>query len=382
MTFTRRTADYTPWNHNRGGEFMGGSIQWDKKSKSFYVAVYWDGKHHRIWRNPVTGEKLYVKHQAAKVLAKVQSEVDEKIFNPRHWRPDNPMRVDRYYKEWLAEIDVTPKVKRNYQTYFERHINPIIGGVDLRAIRKKHVVNLKRQLALSDKGRYNVLGALKTMLRWAWGNDDIPRVPPFPRLSFNPPQIVYLNLDQQEEVLAAIPDQDRPIFQIGMEYGLRVGEVRAIQWDSVSETELVIRRTFSDNQLRHTTKTGRIRALGMTAYAWGVFRVVQRTLSPFVFVTARGVPYSNKVLNRIWHQAEKKVGIKIKLYNAFRHSLGCQLLDLGESEGTVQDIYGHSTATMTRRYATRSTATITAALERRRGNVVQYPFREKGLAGE
>ena len=361
---------------------MGGSIQWDAKSRSYYIAVYWDGRHHRIWRNPVTGDKLYDKRQAGKMLAKVQSEVDEGVFNPRHWRPDNPMRVDHYFKEWLANIDATTKTRRDYNTYFSKHINPVIGHFDLRHIRKKHLVQLKRGLALSDKGKYNVMGALKSMLRWAWGNEDIQRVPPFPKLSFDPPVIVYLTFDQQKAVLSEIPQRHRPIFEIGMEYGLRVGEARAIMWDCVTNEELIIQRAFSDNRLRETTKTSRIRTIGMTDYAKGIFSSIQRSLSPFVFIRpSDGKPYTNKNLNQIWHLACEKTGIQIKLYNAFRHSVGCQLLDQGEDEGTVQDLFGHTTRRMTRRYAKRTSTTIASALERRRGNVVQYPFRGRKTKG-
>jgi integrase len=52
-------------------------------------------------------------------------------------------------------------------------------------------------------------------------------------------------LEQQKAVLINISERDRPIFMIGMEYGLRVGELRAIQWDCIKEDEIVIRRAFA-----------------------------------------------------------------------------------------------------------------------------------------
>jgi len=71
-------------------------------------------------------------------------------------------------------------------------------------------------------------------------------VPPFPKLSQGElPEIEYLSLEQQKAVLINISERDRPIFMIGMEYGLRVGELRAIQWDCIKEDEIVIRRAFA-----------------------------------------------------------------------------------------------------------------------------------------
>jgi len=64
---------------------------------------------------------------------------------------------------------------------------------------------------------------------------------------------------------------------------------------------------------------------------------MERNLSPFVFVRDDGKPYTSKNLNKIWHETCTKVGIKIKLYNGVRHSLGCQLLDMGYDLSLVQD---------------------------------------------
>ena len=102
-----------------------------------------------------------------------------------------------------------------------------------------------------------------------------------------------------------------------------------------------------------------------------VFKVPPH-LGQFVFVRHDGKPYTNKNLNKIWHSACKKVGIKIKLYNAVRHSLGCQLLDQGEDIDLVRQQLRHTNTKMTQRYAQRSNNLVTAALNRKRSTVVQF----------
>lgn len=358
----------------KGGGYMGGSIQWDKKSRSYYIAVYWEGRHHRIWRNPHTGEKLYDKRQANKVLGRIQTEVDTGEFHPRFWKPDNPLTILNYHKEWLARITVSEKTKRDYGGYFKNHIIPEIGGLDVRHIRYKHLEALYKNIGLSDKGKYNVMGALKTMLRWAYCSEDIKRVPPFPALSYTLPEIEYLTLNQQNQILTHIPERDRPIFEFAMEYGLRVGEVRALQKDCVTSTEIIIRRAFSENTLRERTKTGTIRRFEKTDFIKILLGNMQPQLSPFVFVRKDGKPYTNKNLNALWKEACKQAGIKIKLYNAFRHSLGCQLLDQGEDIDLVRHVLGHTKSDMTRRYAKRSNNILTSALEKRRGKIIELKY--------
>lgn len=205
------------------------------------------------------------------------------------------------------------------------------------------------------------------MLRQAWKNEDIPKVPPFPVLSYDPPEeIQYLTLEQQAQILEAIPKRHRPIFQCMMEYGLRPGEARALMWDCITETEIIIKRAFSENVLRERTKTGQIRRYGITPYTREILGSVERNLSGFIFVREDGKPYTSKNLNKIWREACKKVGTEIKLYNAVRHSLGCQLLDEGKELELVRDILGHTRSEMTRRYAKRSNEVITKVLSDRR----------------
>jgi site-specific recombinase XerD len=63
---------------------------------------------------------------------------------------------------------------------------------------------------------------------------------------------------------------------------------------------------------------------------------------------------------------------KVKLYNAIRHSLGCQLLDRGFEFDKVQKVQGHTNPEMTKRYAKRSNESITQMLIDRRAKIVHF----------
>jgi integrase len=78
-----------------------------------------------------------------------------------------------------------------------------------------------------------------------------------------------------------------------MEYGVRPGEARALQKDCLADGNVIIQRAFSDNELRETTKTGRIRVYKITAYFQKVLESTQPHLSPFVFVRDDGKPYTS-----------------------------------------------------------------------------------------
>jgi len=111
--------------------------------------------------------------------------------------------------------------------------------------------------------------------------DGLLTTPPFPKLAIGlKGEIKYLTYEQQKNVLAAIPESHRGIFELAMEYGLRIGEVIALQKDCVTDTEIIIKRAMSDGELRNTTKTGKTRCYGITGRAKEILDNVVQIHSP------------------------------------------------------------------------------------------------------
>jgi len=349
--------------------YSGGSIQ--RHGNRYYVQLYWNGRMEKFWSVLIQGQWYPIKshENGEKLLRAIQEDIDRdrESFDPRSFRPANPLSLGEYHTKWLSEIDATVKTKRDYRTAIVNYAVPFFGAdKDIRKFKKAELVSFHKSIEGSQKWRYNVMGALKSMIRWAYSNEEIKHVPPFPKMSMGEsPEIEYLTLDQQEKVLAHIPAEDAPIFRFAMEYGLRVGEARALKQDAIKDGKVYVKRTFSENELRETTKTGDIRAQELTPYAQEIIDGL-RHIGPFLFVRHDGKPYTNKNLNEIWRSACEKAGIKIKLYNAIRHSLGCQLLDEGHDLSLVQEVLGHRRQEMTRRYAKRTAKRIGQVLSLRR----------------
>jgi len=356
----------------KGVDYMKGSVHFDRKSKRWFLSIYWEGHRYKFFRHPVTGEPFFAQKSAEKQLDKIRTEVDEGYFNPKHWKIGSPLLIKTYALNWLESIDVSANTLKDYRSSVINYIIPYFGEKDIRNIRYNDIVLFNKSIMRGDKGKYNVVSALKTMFRYAWKNEDILKVPPFPKLSYLPPEISYLTLDQQNSILLQIPERHRPIFQFMMEYGCRPGEARALQRDCIIEDQIIIKRSFSNNLLRETTKTNRVRRYPITAYFKEVIVNIPLYISPFLFVRDDGKPYTSKNLNQIWHDACNKSGINIKLYNGVRHSLGCQLLDMGYDMDLVRQQLGHTKIEMTQRYAKRSNKTLGDALESRRGHVVKF----------
>jgi integrase len=343
---------------------MKGSFHFDKKASRYYVSVYWQEKRYRIFN--YNGDPIYHEKTAEKLLNKIRAEIDDGVFLPKSYFPESPLSISAYALQWLRVVEVSKKTLRDYGTAVKRYINVYFKDKDIRHIRHNDLKEFYKWISGSPKWKYNVMGVLRTMLRSAYANEDLTRLPPFPKLSYDPQEeIQFLTIDQQEKVLDAIPERHRAIFRIAMEYGLRVGEVRALKKDCVTDDEIIIKRAFSDNDLRECTKTKRVRKYKITSYSKAILDALPPRFS-FMFVRDDGKPYTNKDLNKIWRQACGEVNIEIKLYNAIRHSLGCQLLNEGKDLSFVQEVLGHTRSEMTKRYAQRSSSVIGSVLDERR----------------
>lgn len=375
MTLTPAAENRTlPESNKSGGEIMGytgGRVY--QRGNRFYVEIYWNKKVEKFWSVLIQGEWHAIKSRenGEKLLSAIREAIDRDRdgFDPRSFRKENPLRLGEYYKTWLKDIagSVTKGTIRDYKTAVVRYAIPFFGAdKNIGNFHKAELLRFHTSLLLSDKGKFNVLSSLKTMVRWAYGNEEIRRMPPFPKVTKGElPEIQYLTLEQQEKILTCIPHEDAPIFRFAMEYGLRIGEVCAIQPDAISDGKVTIRRAFSGNILNEKTKTGAIRSFELTPYAQSILNGLPR-IGPFVFIRQDGRPYNNEILNRIWHEAEKASGIRIKLYNAVRHSLGCQLLDEGHDMSFVQQVLGHRKQEMTQRYAKRTAKRVGKILSMRR----------------
>ena len=135
-------------------------------------------------------------------------------------------------------------------------------------------------------------------MQYAYKSEDIQKVPLFPRLSYQEPEIEYLQYEEQAQIFDAIPEHHRPIFQFMMEYGVRSGEAMALQKDCIKTDTITIKRAFSDNRLCETTKTKLIRHIPITENMGTILKSMPLKLSPFVFTRTDGKPYTSKKLNK------------------------------------------------------------------------------------
>lgn len=366
---------------------MRGGVYQDGKSGRWYIQLRWQGKRERFFRYEANDQwfPFESRGHAKKVLSIMQGQVDDGIFRSEAWRPGSPLSIAQYSERWLSTLSNPKNTIRFYRSSIKYSIQYFGKEKDIRKIIYSDLMMLYRDLPLSDKSKYHALNTLKTMLKNAVRDGVLKKLPEFPKLSQGEdPDIEYLTFEEQQTVLNAIEGRDRYPIEFGMEFGLRIGELRALKKDCLApirvKTErgtvvvdgLVIKRSFSQNVLRETTKTGKKgkRELPMTTRAKGILQEAPPSFSDFLFTFDGRHPYYERKLRNAWKEACAKVGIVIELRKALRHSLGGQLSDMGVGMDMLKDIYGHTSEKTTRKYAKRTAISMLDALESR-GKVVE-----------
>jgi integrase len=363
----------TPEHNDRhlqveGGAFMAardiGHVRWYESRKRYYIDLHINGRRHHIYS--FQGVTFKQKDYAEDVLTLIRGEIATKTFDLRKYKKGLQLTVKVYAENWVDTLDLAPTTVLDYEVSIRRYIGPFFENIDIRDVRHHHLMEFKNWMSKrrQPKGVYNVMGCLKTILKYAWRNQDIKEVPPFPNVEYTKPAIKWIDESTQLMILDEIPQEDRYIFWFMKIYGVRPGEARALQKSDIQEKNIIIRHSFSINKLRKTTKTHRIRVLPRTAEFNELYKQLPKRITPFVFTRSKdGKPYMQKDLGYLWNNACDKIGIKINLYNGLKHSLGMNLLERGVSKEMVQQIYGHTTAATTNRYCEYQTQHMKLALE-------------------
>jgi len=367
----------------------------------YAIRISWNGTDYKFWHYPDgSGDPIYHRDIAEALLTQVRGAIDlhnkgRFTFRPEFYQKKSPLSLEAYAKVWLDSYPASKKMtKKGYRAAIKHAIEYEGFGAkfDIRGFSLSNLQTFYNKLTyqktetgengekktvtlpMSVKGRYNVLTAIKTMLRYAFRDGKLDKLPAFPVLE-NPAPLdtPYLIFQEQQEILSHIPERHRPIYEMGMEYGFRIEEVRALKWDCISETHITIRRSMPEYELLETTKEGDARVEEITTRARDILR--RARLNPswkgYVFTASkRGAPYDYKFMARTWKAACEKVGIEIKMYNGFRHSYCGQLADLGIPAETIQRCVGHKDRRSTERYTRRQRASERRAINEMRGQVI------------
>ena len=165
---------------------MGGSVHYHAPAKRWFIQIYVNKKPIRLWKDCDYFEPFITKKRALKYLSIAQRQIDDNDFDIKYWQPDSPVSMAIYSRSWLEGKNVDHRTHRGYRTDIQRYIVPFFKDCDIRTIKAKKIRQFMSWLEKQELAQdtvYHKMSTLKTMFRDAYRDEDILRVPPFPKLS-------------------------------------------------------------------------------------------------------------------------------------------------------------------------------------------------------
>lgn len=152
----------------------------------------------------------------------------------------------------------------------------------------------------------------------------------------------YLLSDEVEAMMNAAskvgrhPQRDRALILLMYRHGLRVSEASRLRWNQVDlkRAHLHVHRRKQGKPSTHPLYGDELRLL----------RQLQRDYpdTPYVFVSERGAPLSERMMHTIVVRAGVGAGLDFPVHpHMLRHGCGYYLADKGTDTRVIQDYLGH-----------------------------------------
>jgi integrase len=245
-----------------------------------------------------------------------------------------------------------PAARRDRQCSLDGHLLPFFGDMTIDELKQTDVdafarAELERGVAV--KTINNRLAVLSSLIKYVTGQKSRLRF----KLAGKGAEVHAVDPSDVERLLAACTDdRHRTVILLASEAGLRVGEIRGLQWTDVKDGQLTVRRALDKetgaviapkhNKVRTIPLSPRIVAVLATLPKLGLWVVSRRgDGSPLNYYEL------SRAVNAIYDRA--KVARPPWPLHCMRHSFGT-VMAKRVPLGVLQQLMGHNDVQTTMRY--------------------------------
>lgn len=337
----------------------------------------------RMQRKSVYGK---TREEAVAKMRAVQRELDRGVTV----RSSTPM-LKEFLQEWLGrKASLAPKTQESYRQIVERHIEPAIGSVRLEKLNQRHVLKLLDSVQATGV-KPSTVEQVRRVLRAALGEAmsldlvtrnvaalvKVPeRIKKYEAQALNPHQVDAFHAH-------AADSQYRVLYLLAFTYGIRQGELIGLRWQDIdfdnrvirirkqiqrvdgvlvfrdlktesSQRDLPLRGDIAAELKNHRTAQieERLKAGGRWQTQWGL-----------VFSTSIGSPVDTSALRRDFVGILESASLPAIRFHDTRHTATSIMTASGIHPAVIQEILGHTTYAMSKRYTQVSIDTMRDALE-------------------
>lgn len=258
-------------------------------------------------------------------------------------------RADRLARNTLTAYDVHLRV----------HILPVLAERRLDAISQRDLVALKNRLVdRKQSTAAEILKTLKCMLNRAVKLGALDRLPvevDVPRRVRGEP-VAYTPRETAALVEAATNEGPMALAAVllGLDGGLRRGEILALQWADVDleRRTLTVRRTLVQGELGTTTKGHSEETIGLTRRLVAALANTPRQ-GPFVLMTDKGGHWKEARMAKLIRRLARRAEIRELGTHVLRRTCATRIADNGGGVTAVAAQLRHRGLQMATRYVER-----------------------------
>jgi len=276
-----------------------------------------------------------------------------------------------FSEDWFNGYVVTnnkPSEQRQKRIVLQKSLIPHFGKIALDGIDRKHIEQFKarqQRKGNSNKTINNKLTVLRKCLSTAYEWGAMRNAPPIiKQLKCQPPSTDFLTEEEANRLLQNAEGIAYEMILMGLRTGLRQGEIRGLQWEAVDweNRVLTVRHSFCDEIKGLTSpKSNRERHVPLSADLYDVLNR-RRKKNGYVFMM-HGRPFLQQTHLRLLGRVQRQAGLRRIGWHTLRHTFASHLVAKGVPVRTAQELLGHSTITMTMRYAHVSASNLRAAID-------------------
>ena len=272
--------------------------------------------------------------------------------------PDSTQKaltLGEFYAEYyLPHIQ---KYVKSYETnisIYKNHILPTLKDTPMNEIKKLLIMKLHTEMIHKKKLKPATANKFLIFLSHAYNlakELDLPEVGENPTsgvklFEANNARERYLTKKEAKKLLIAVHESEnlhlKYIIQMLILTGARRGEVLKAKWRDFDEVQM----TWTIP----TTKNGKKRVLPLTPKLYELYKTIPKDSNTYLFLSPKTKkPYIT--IYSSWNSARVKAGLAEVRLHDLRHTFASALVNGKCSLYEVQVLLGHSTASMTQRYA-------------------------------
>jgi len=342
------------------------SVRRDPRTGNWFFrsrVTFPNGKRDRVYGTPgvpglyhdLPNTKIGAHEAERRAITKAMTGLDVRIA------PMKEVPTIRGYSEPFMDIYAAshkPSSKRDKRQRLDAYILPLLGDVRLDELRQEHVDQLVAMLLKRErngrKGINTTLSVLSALVGYAVKNKVIAD----PELRFiisvqDAALVAVLPADVDLLVAAAADARYRLAILLCSDAGLRIGEVRALEWLDVNEIgrELTVAWSYDRSGARSETKGWERRTVPISDRLWREMSAIERR-GPLVFSRLDGKPLGYDAVRDVAHEIYEKAGVTPPKmpWHALRHTFGTELANRGASIQTIRELMGHKSIETTMKY--------------------------------